>query len=420
MSLNTFYLKLFKQKLLITLVLFILTFIIFYSNILNIPSLYFDETHYVPAAKEWINWSPTKNLEHPPLGKYFISLGIMSFGDNPYGWRVTPLIAGIVSILLCFSIANLLFKNGLLAFNVGLLSLFNFWFFVQSRIAMLDIFMVLFVLLGFYFYLLGRELKNCKKIICLCLSAVSFGLSISVKWSALFIYLPFFTFYTYDQIKRNKFKNGTSIKVILSFGIVSLVSYYLTFMPYLFVTTSYRCSFWELLIKRQWEIYNLQKAVTLPHHYQSPWYQWPLMLRPIWYEFIKVEDGKYFKGILLLGNPFQMMLGILASLAAIFRWEKLDSSGKIILVLFLFSWLGWPMTSRKITFFYYFFPSAIFYSFLIPIAIRTYTTERQTNIILFSFVLVSIIFFIYFYPILSGQILPINSLNMFRWLDGWI
>ncbi|MFZ1741445.1 MAG: phospholipid carrier-dependent glycosyltransferase, partial [Pontixanthobacter sp.] len=66
---------------------------------LTIPSApYFDEVHYLPAARALLDGSDWLNREHPPLGKEILALGIALFGDTPTGWRIFPLIAGVAAL----------------------------------------------------------------------------------------------------------------------------------------------------------------------------------------------------------------------------------------------------------------------------------------------------------------------------------
>ena len=56
---------------------------------LAIPSKpYFDEIHYLPAARELLERGLYINREHPLFAKQLIALGIALFGDNPLGWRI--------------------------------------------------------------------------------------------------------------------------------------------------------------------------------------------------------------------------------------------------------------------------------------------------------------------------------------------
>jgi len=58
---------------------------------------YFDEVHYLPAARALLELSHLANPEHPPLGKALIALGIAVFGDGPLGWRIVPETAPMAS-----------------------------------------------------------------------------------------------------------------------------------------------------------------------------------------------------------------------------------------------------------------------------------------------------------------------------------
>ena len=53
---------------------------------------YFDEVHYLPAARELLVMGEFTNREHPLLGKQLLALGIALFGDNPWGWRLLRIV----------------------------------------------------------------------------------------------------------------------------------------------------------------------------------------------------------------------------------------------------------------------------------------------------------------------------------------
>lgn len=58
---------------------------------LTIPTKpYFDEVHYLPAAREYWALGKFVNREHPLLGKELIAIGMQLFGDRPLGWRIFP------------------------------------------------------------------------------------------------------------------------------------------------------------------------------------------------------------------------------------------------------------------------------------------------------------------------------------------
>ena len=116
----------------------------------------FDEIHYVEDARIIISDHMTQRPEHPPLGKLFIVAGMQIFGDNPFGWRIFPVIfsaAGIVFMYLICRRLNLSKKvSYFAAFLIGMENLS----FVQGSVGMLDVFSLTFTLAAFWLYLKER------------------------------------------------------------------------------------------------------------------------------------------------------------------------------------------------------------------------------------------------------------------------
>ena len=68
----------------------------------------FDEVHYVPAARAILDLEGPRNIEHPMVGKELIAAGMALFGDNPFGWRIMPSLAGTATVLGAFAFLWLL------------------------------------------------------------------------------------------------------------------------------------------------------------------------------------------------------------------------------------------------------------------------------------------------------------------------
>lgn len=136
-------------------------------------SLIFDEWYYVNVARVILglnqsvgaNGQPPyvnapigldPNHEHLPLAKLLIALSMHLLGDNGFGWRIPSVIFGSIAILVFY----LLMKRLTAYKMVPLVSTFLFSFdnlvFIQSRIAILDIFVLAFMLLGAYWYFSGH------------------------------------------------------------------------------------------------------------------------------------------------------------------------------------------------------------------------------------------------------------------------
>jgi 4-amino-4-deoxy-L-arabinose transferase-like glycosyltransferase len=132
----------------------------------------FDEHYYVSAARiiagepvtagdVYAGTAPAgadPNGEHPQLGKIIIAAGIVAFGDNTIGWRITAVLFGAAAILLLYWLVRCAGGGAWLALAAAsLASVDNLWV-VHSRIAVLDIYVVPFMLAGVALYLRRRPI----------------------------------------------------------------------------------------------------------------------------------------------------------------------------------------------------------------------------------------------------------------------
>ncbi|WP_344682602.1 phospholipid carrier-dependent glycosyltransferase, partial [Actinocorallia glomerata] len=134
--------------------------------------LIFDETYYAKDAyalliaghelvwpegadDAWLAGDPQPTEEaayvvHPPLGKWLIALGLQGLGaETAAGWRISAAVAGTLSVLLVSLIAQRMFRSVLLGGAAGVLTAVDGHHLVMSRVALLDIFLMLFVLAAF-------------------------------------------------------------------------------------------------------------------------------------------------------------------------------------------------------------------------------------------------------------------------------
>ena len=118
----------------------------------------FDEVHYVPAAKQMLEPgtpTPLLNPMHPPLAKQFMAWSIRIFGDAPLGWRYPSVLFGALSIVAMYLCGLVLFAAQGPALATAVLAFLNQMVFVQSRIAMLDIYALAFDLFGIAAFMHG-------------------------------------------------------------------------------------------------------------------------------------------------------------------------------------------------------------------------------------------------------------------------
>lgn len=137
---------------------------------LDMPSgsLIFDEKYYVNIARNILRiphdldvypdatLGLDPNHEHPPLAKLILSLSMWLFGNNAYGFRLPSVFLGTLTIFVFYLLIKKLSKSDMLALISAFLLSFDNLIFVHSRIATLDIFMLAFMVLGFYSYFQGK------------------------------------------------------------------------------------------------------------------------------------------------------------------------------------------------------------------------------------------------------------------------
>jgi len=158
-------------------------FALFLFRLTDPDKLNFDETHYVPAVRTLIAFAGLPNAEHPPLGKWMIGIGMALFGDNPFGWRIMSVVAGTTLVGAGVMAARWLLGTRSAAVMTGLLLLLSPPLFVQSRIAMLDIFGASFMMLAFWMLAAaGRgDFRERQRIA----FALFLGFATACKWGAI-------------------------------------------------------------------------------------------------------------------------------------------------------------------------------------------------------------------------------------------
>ncbi|WBC13881.1 phospholipid carrier-dependent glycosyltransferase [Micromonospora sp. WMMA1998] len=149
------------------------------------PGKIFDETYYAKDAygliDRGVEWNYKDNgpsyVVHPPLGKWLIGLGEWAFGYQDaetnisvpghlvttapeFGWRFGAALAGTVSVLLLVRIGRRMFRSTVLGCAAGLLLALDGFHLVLSRSAILDIFLLLFVLAAFGALVLDRDARR--------------------------------------------------------------------------------------------------------------------------------------------------------------------------------------------------------------------------------------------------------------------
>ncbi len=405
---------------------------------------YFDEFHYLPAARDMLDqWAGVStqyiNREHPLLGKTLIALGMQIFGDNPLGWRIMPLIAGVVALGASMRALWHASHDRFATIAFGALLLTGFHLFVQARIAMLDIFMLAFLALAAWQYIAAmREPETGRWRLALC--GIAIGLALGSKWNAVPLAMAFGLSFLGARLAADRRRLFTSrrgipvpgislVEAFVWLGIVPLLVYAATFLPGYGLGSEAAPSPLASggLIALHGEMLDLQSQVLAPHSYQSTWPQWVLNTRSIWYLY-EVTDGAQ-RGVMLIGNPLTMLLGVLALVwclwSGILRrgWAHVEARRGWARIGFVAGYaisLGlWVVAPKSVQFYYHYLTPSVFLLGALALTLSDLREAGHPRIAI-GCVLASLLVFAGFYPILSAAPLagPMSFLD-WAWIDGW-
>ena len=396
---------------------------------------YFDEIHYLPAARNLLALSEVKNPEHPLLGKELIAASMWLLGDNSFAWRLPSALAGALALFASLRAtwwASLSRPATLIA---GLLLASNFLLFVIARIAMLDAAMLAFAMACLW--LCARAVRRPEHgHLTLALAGIALGLSLAAKWSvAPLAVLPGLAFAIARAVSLRDRRleiltardagpvPGVSlIAAAVLLGAVPVAVYLFSFLPLSWFATG-AVPFSDVL-EFQWRMKDLQESVIKPHPYQSVWWQWVADWRPIWFLYENVDGAQ--RGVLMVGNPLTMWLGLPAVLAcAIWGWLRrglpLGAAMLAAAVLYTASLALWIVAPKPVQFYYHYLLAGTFLTIALGLVLGAlWQRGRHWRWPAAVMVAASLGLFAWFYPILSSARLSgVDPFLTYTWLFSW-
>lgn len=356
--------------------------------------MYFDELYHARTAYEHLHDLKPYENSHPPLGKLIIMLGIALFGMTPFGWRIAGTVIGILMLPVLYRIGKRVLKRSDYAFVLSALFAFDFMHFTQTRIATIDVYAVFFILLMYEYMLeyismnfftdgLGATLKP------LGICGVFFGLGCASKWicayagaglAVLFFGSLIQRYREYRKIKEKgtkeerklaaDFKKNVILTVlfcVLFYIIIPFLIYFAAYTPYYIYEAGVNETYglkdmFRTFFSYQDFMYSYHSNLTATHPYQSSWWQWPFTMKPMWYYFGTMSDGK-LSTLTASGNPAVWWIGTIGAIGLLFgrlsgRVKK-DPALSMLFVGVLANFLPWVLVTRC-TFIYHFFATVPF------------------------------------------------------------
>jgi len=327
------------------------------------PEIVFDEVHFVGQARHYIHGESFLD-PHPPLAKLLIALGILGFGDHPWAWRLGTATAGTLMIPITYLLGRRMFQSRMAASLAAIFLMTDGFFLVDSRIAVIDIIYLTLAALAYLlmFRFIQQSDRRDRRITLVFLGVV-LGLCLGSK-----LYVPGETFLLVLGIMVYSLASSEGLGfaplrlatdpqiagAVLLTGALATIFYLVCFIPH------YTLGWWggiADLFHYYKDVMWYEKSVsTATHPYASPWWSWPLMLRPVayWQNFPPAGDVSTIWGA---GNPI-LWWGVIPaiSITAVRALERPTLVRVFLVIGYLGYYVIWiPIT--RILFLYHYMPS---------------------------------------------------------------
>ena len=374
-------------------------------------------------------------------------VGVKLFGMNPFGWRFMGALFGVMMLPAMYLLAKQLTKKTSLSFIAMFLMAVDSMHFTQSRIATVDTYAVFFIMVMYLFMIRYCQMNMnrdpfLKTLIPLGLSGLFFAFACASKWIGLYagagLAILFFTsvyFRFKEYLYQRKNAPDANIKAfplrlvitllfcVVMFVVVPVIIYYLTY-------------YWHFAPRGKFnvrEVWNMQVQMFNyhnglggdPHFFRSPWHEWPLIEKPMWYYS---SDVAYLglgvvSSISCMGNPAVWWTGA-AALVIVLMYpvlrRKTSSAPFLITVGFMSQFLPWVLITRS-TFIYHYFASV---PFIILATVYLLGELKKADVYAFytaagTICGLALFLFAAFYPLESGFPCAYEYALRLRWFDWY-
>ncbi|MFY9484288.1 MAG: phospholipid carrier-dependent glycosyltransferase [Patescibacteria group bacterium] len=390
------------------------------------PQYIFDEVYYPKYAAQYLSGGAPFDA-HPPAGRLLITAGVALFGNQPFGWRVMPLIFGTLLIPLAYVLAWQLFESRRAGLIAALLIALDGMFFVYARTGLIDTFLVFFTLLALSLALAARHFTGHgnERLATLAwiASGITVGVATSVKWVGLGIWPIIAAIAAITTLKSTKKRFIKRIAMLLiSLVAIPAIVYSLFFI----LEPGKQPVIWQDI--KDWHTHTWHYHVNLKEtrtYNSRPW-QWPLMVKPI--HFWNEEHNGKKQAIIALGNPIIWWGSTIAVVGTIGwlaiqlvrrrRKAKLPLGLTVATASFLVLLVPWFFIKRGLFIFHYlsaFAFAVLIASYWLATMWRHPIGRRLAIIVL----ILAGINFIYFYPILSALPISQSAYQNRMWFSSW-
>lgn len=410
----------------------------------------------------------TTQIAHPEAGKWMIAIGEQIFGLTPFGWRIMAVIVGSLSVLVLARLVRRLTGSTWIGCLAGLLLALDGMAFVMSRIALLDGFLMFWLLCAAACLAADRDAMRERVEAGLgplswrpwqWAAGVSLGLALGTKWNALFVIAAFGLLVVGWEVaarRRREVRPGL-IRLLLVVGtpafgrlvIVAFVVYIATWTGWLAHHEVFAAQydlgdgnrFTQLWRFHQvtFDFHTGSYLAEQTHPYQSSAWGWPILNRPVAVDAVNnlpasdcgaAATSSCLRVVTLLGNPFVWWPGAVLLVVGVVVWLRRRSAALGLgLVGALATWVPWlppfGLDDRPIFSFY----AIAMLPFTIIVACSLISLawnaagERGRRVLLTAvgvWIGTVVVGFWWFHPVWTDALLPYDTWRSRMWFDAWI
>ncbi len=423
---------------------------------------------------------------HPPLGKYLIGMWMALLGpDSAFGWRLGAALAGTACVLVLYLAAKSLTGSLVFATTASALLAIDGLGIVMSRVALLDIFVTIFTLLAFWFIVLDRRrhrdtlasrtlarwgeveppawgpvLWNRPWVIA---AGAAAGAATAVKWSGVWVLAALGIYLVVsDALARRRLgvvfwpADAAARQGIVSFLLlvpVAGVVYLASWTGWLLTDGGYdrhvadaqpATGMWSwvpLSLQSLWRyhqnIYASTAGMSTPHAYESPAWQWPLLLRPTSMYAGSTPDGTAgcaagdgcWEILYSMPNPIVWWASVAALLFVAYRFAtRHDGRLGLVLVGVAGTYAPWLMFPDRTIFQFYTVLIQPFLLLALVFALREIAGPRHAlparaqagERVVLVFLAVVVAVAVFWFPLWSAMSVPYEYYRLHIWLPGWV
>jgi dolichyl-phosphate-mannose-protein mannosyltransferase len=402
-----------------------------------------DERYYVGGARDLLEHGVEPSYVtpepgrlpavHPPLGKWLIGLGIAVLGDRPVGWRAAGAVAGTLTVALVYLCGRRLFGE-VAATAAAFLVAVEDLSVVQSRAAMLDVFLTLWLVAAFWALLRDRAAQDDvqgtagrRRWRWRLAAGVLLGCAVATKWSGAYaLPVAWLLVLGWAAARRRAAAGGSEgaarllwatvraeLASVISLLVLVPVGVYVASYAGAFLTgTLNPVTWWEDQVR----VLLFHTRLDAAHPYASSAVSWLVVQRPIAYFYEQVPvptdtgpvDG--VAEVLALGHPLVFLAITPAAVWAALTWiRRRDHALGAVLLTAAALWLPWTLQDRPM-FIFYMTPVVPFVALLQGAALSRLSHRHPAGAALTVVLLAATLALFWFHwPVLTGQPIPYDQ-----------